>query len=291
MDDLETRELRHVIAVAENLHFSRAAAELHIAQPALTKSIRRIESRLGVQLFVRTSRSVSLTPAGRALLEHGRIALTAVTAAVDRARDAARSEHLRLVIKPGGDGNLLSGLLAAFAQTPFARPVDVLFSAGTDRHRHLVEDRADVALLYVPSDDTTGLEVRTLVVEDRLAVVSEGDALAGREHLTEADLHGLPMARWSGRDPDGTGPEVADLGELISLVRLGRAVTVLPRSLIAGELRGIATVPVVDAEPSRLAIGRRADDDRPVVHAFIAAAERSVRSSAGVGDGRAPVAE
>lgn len=65
MVELETRELEYVIALADELHFGRAAVRLSIAQPALSKAIRRIETRLGVQLFVRSSRHVELTPAGR----------------------------------------------------------------------------------------------------------------------------------------------------------------------------------------------------------------------------------
>jgi DNA-binding transcriptional LysR family regulator len=277
--DLETRELRYFVAVAEGLHFGRAAAVLHIAQPALTKAIQRIENRLGVQLFVRSSRSVSLTPAGRALLEHGRIALAANAAAVDRARQAASADHLRLVIKPGGDANLLSGMLAAFARTAEARPVDILFCAGGDRAQYLLADRADVALLYVPADDVTGLAVRTLLREDRVAVLAEGHPLAGRPHLLQQDLAGEALAQWAGRPPTGPGPVVADLPELISLVRLGRAVTVLPRSLIADRPRGITVVPVLDAGPSSIVIGRRADDDRVAVRAFVEAAARAVRES------------
>ena len=275
MDELETRELRYFIAVAESLHFGRAAAALHIAQPALTKTVQRLESRLGVQLFIRSSRSVSLTASGQALLEHGRIAVAATAAAADQARRAAQVEHLRLVIKPGGDGNLLSDLLAVFAQSPLARPVDVLFSAGSDRPAFLRDNRADVALLYVPSDDTTGLDVRTLLEEGRVAVLSNTHPLAGREHILEEDLLGQPLARWSGQETNSAGPEVADLAQLISLVRLGRTISVLPRSLVAGELQGISLVPVLDAEPSHLAIGRRPQDDRAVVQAFIAAAEQA----------------
>jgi NAD(P)-dependent dehydrogenase (short-subunit alcohol dehydrogenase family) len=82
------------------LHFGRAAARVAIAQPALSKSIQRIESRLRVQLFDRTSRSVALTPAGVALLEHGRHALNAMTIAVQNAQRAAGEEPLRFLIKP-----------------------------------------------------------------------------------------------------------------------------------------------------------------------------------------------
>src|ERR1700761_8830796 len=101
MVELETRELEYFIAVADELHFGRAAVRLSIAQPALSKAIRRIENRLGVTLFVPPSRPVELTPAGKALQEHGRHALNAVSAAVRHAQSAGGTgTHLRLVLKP-----------------------------------------------------------------------------------------------------------------------------------------------------------------------------------------------
>ncbi len=81
MAELETRELEYFVAVAEELHFGRAAASLAIAQPALSKAVRRLESRVGVKLLERSSRHVALTSVGQALLHHGRHALNAVGAA------------------------------------------------------------------------------------------------------------------------------------------------------------------------------------------------------------------
>jgi DNA-binding transcriptional LysR family regulator len=279
MDLLETRELRYFVAVAETLHFGRAAASLHIAQPALSKAVQRMEDRLGLRLLVRSSRSVTLTPAGQALLEHGRIALAAVAAAVDRARRVADGEHVRLVIKPGGDANLLSGLLAAYAQSPGARPVDILFSGSTDRTQYLRDHRADVALLYVPFDDTAGLNVRILRTEDRVAVLPAHHPLAGRSGVTHDDLAGEPLASWRGTALTGAGPEVGDLGELIPLVRLGRAVAILPRSLVSECPADVRLVPVTDAPPSHLAVAWRTDDRRESIAALIRAAVASARST------------
>ena len=272
MDELEVRELRYFVAVAEELHFGRAATTLAIAQPALSKTIGRIESRLRVQLFDRTSRSVALTPAGAALLEHGRHALNAMTVAVRNARRAAREEPVRLVIKPGGDANLLSGILAAYAGTPDARQVDILFSGPADRTAYLRDGRADVALLYAPFDDTTGLVVDTLHVEDRVAVLPERHRLATRAGIGLADLSEETFPRWPGVPSEGNGPEIADAAELVSLVRVGRVVAVLPRSLLTPVPAGIVCVPVPDAGPSRLVIARNANDNREHVVALMAAA-------------------
>ena len=87
---IELRQLRYFVAVAEELHFGRAAERLHMSQSPLSRAIRELERDLGLVLFLRTTRRVELTPAGRALLERGRRALAEVDLAIDDARRAAR---------------------------------------------------------------------------------------------------------------------------------------------------------------------------------------------------------
>ncbi len=280
MADLETRELEYFVAVAEELHFGRAATRLSIAQPALSKAIQRVETRLGVPLLTRSSRHVALTPAGEALLHHGRHALNAVSAAAEGARragDADGAEQLRLVIKPGGDANLLSGILAAYAGQPDARRVDVVFGGATDRADHLRDGRADVALLYAPFDDLAGLASETLLVEGRVAVLPRDHRLAARTELRLADLEGdtLPRwkgVRWTGVPDDGSGPEIADAAQMVQLILLGRIVAVLPRSLVEPVHAGLVCVPVIDAPTSRLVVAWPERDRRSLVASFVAAA-------------------
>src|SRR6266536_6523804 len=108
MNDLEARQLRYFVAVAEELHFGRAAGRLGMAQPPLSRAIRDLERHLGVRLLVRTTRQVALTPAGGVLLREARAALDAVEAAGRRARHAGRPEPgLRLALKADFDAGLL----------------------------------------------------------------------------------------------------------------------------------------------------------------------------------------
>jgi DNA-binding transcriptional LysR family regulator len=279
MVDLETRELDHFVAVAEELHFGRAAERLSIAQPALSKTIRRIEARLGVQLFVRSSRQVSLTPAGEALLRHGRHALNAVAAAAQAARRADDAQaQLRLVLKPGGDANLLSGILAEYAHRPHARRVDILFGGAADRADYLRDGRADVALLYAPFDDLTGLSYKELVVEGRAAIVPRGHRLASRSELRLADLEHETMPRWKGVPGDpavpgaGDGPEVVDMPQLIPLITIGRTIAILPLSLVGPVPPGLVCIPVTDAPDSRIVVAWSQLDRRPLVGSFVDAA-------------------
>lgn len=277
METLEVRELRYFVAVAELLHFGRAATRLRIAQPALSKTIQRIEARIGVDLFVRSSRSVALTPAGAALLAHGQYALNAVDVAVAHARSAAGPERLRLVMKPGGDAGMLSGLLAAHAEQPDAHPVEIVFAGGNDRSRTLRDGRADVGLLYAPFDDLAELATMTLHVEDRVAVLPESHALARRAHIRLVELQGETFPRWAGlAGGSADGPEISDLAELIPLVRIGRTVGVLPRSLVDPAPPEIACIPVEDAGSSSIVLAWAAHDHRPSVAGFVAAAATSI---------------
>jgi len=274
MTDLEVRELQYFLAVAEELHFRRAAERLRIAQPALSKSIQRLEARLGVRLFDRTNRRVLLTRAGEALFASGPHALSSMTAAAESAQRAGRGDdHLRLVFKPGGDGGLLSRILGAYAAAPGALDVDLLFSSGTERSDYLRDGRADVGLLYVPFDDLNGLLYETLLVEGRVAVLPLGHRLADRPRLRLSDLDGEVQPRWKGL-PSSTsrGPEVSDVSELGYLVSTGRAAAILPASLVQPVPEGTVSVPVEDAPTSRIVIAWAAHDTRPLVHSFVVAA-------------------
>ncbi|MFD2466301.1 LysR family transcriptional regulator [Amycolatopsis silviterrae] len=276
MAELETRELEYFLAVASELHFGRAAVRLSIAQPALSKAIQRIETRLGVPLFSRSSRHVELTAAGEALQEHGRHALNAVSAAARSARRAGES-HLRLVLKPGGDAGLLSGILAEYSRHPDAHQVDILFSGPADRNDFLLSGRADVGLLFVPFDDLTGLAHEPLHAEDRVAIVPSTHRLAQRETVRMSELAGETLPSWKGVPGiEGSGPEVADVVQLLHLVSLGRMVGVLPRSLVDQVPPGVLCVPLADAPPSQLVLAWNEQDRRPQVASFVTAALASV---------------
>jgi DNA-binding transcriptional LysR family regulator len=248
---METRELRYFVAVAEELHFGRAAQRLGIAQPPLSRAISRLERRLGVTLLSRTSRTVTLTEAGSVLLREGRAALAGVEAAERRTRRAAEGEPgLVLVTKAGASGELLAKLLDAYAAEPGSVPLEVLLCGPGEQERLLRDGRADVALLHRPFDSTTGFDTEELHTETQVVLLPAAHPLATRSSLTLAELAGLPLPRWPDREghyPDGPGPAVRDNTQLLQLITLGRAVAVLPESVRGHLHEGLTTVPVPDA--------------------------------------------
>ena len=280
MDRLETRELAYFVAVAEELHFGRAASRLGIAQPPLSRAVKQLERRLGVTLLDRGSRGVTLTPAGDVLLNEGRMALAAVAAAGRRAQRAGRGDPRRvLVMKPGGDGGLLPDILREYGADPDSIPVDVVCRFA-DRARLLRDGQADVGLLHLPHADVTGLDTEKLLVERQVAVLPRRHRLAGRTSLRMADLSGETLPRWPDTPADGAadGPAVQDAGQLMQLIALGHTIAVLPAS-VEVQLRGnLTAVAVVDAAPTTVVVAwPEASRSRPVasfVRAAVAVAGR-----------------
>jgi DNA-binding transcriptional LysR family regulator len=197
MDDVEVRELRYFIAVAEELNFTRAAERLGMAQPPLSVAIGKLERKLGVRLLERTSRRVTLTPAGAMLLEQGRIAVEALGAAFERTRRrAARLELLTLAVKPGSGTELLKKITQRCARDPELPGVRLLFGHRRGPADALRSGAADVAILRAPFD-RRGLDSEVLLTEPRVVVLPADHRLAGRRRLRRADLAGEPMPRWA----------------------------------------------------------------------------------------------
>lgn len=191
---MELRHLRYFVVLSEELHFGRAAARLHMAQPPLSQRIRDLERELGVELFHRGRGGVRLTEAGALLLEHTRPVLDGV----DRAREAMRrilpgtAGTLRAGIPPDTAPEVLRTIAARFA----AQAPDVLLElheVSTDEQiAQLREGTLDVGIVRHPSD-TVGLESGP-VLSRRLGVVLPAEhRLAGSELVRLRDLHGVPL--------------------------------------------------------------------------------------------------
>jgi DNA-binding transcriptional LysR family regulator len=271
MDRLETRELVYFLAVAEDLHFRRAAERLGIAQPPLSRAVTRLERRLGVRLLERTSQKVSLTAAGEVLLHEGRKALAAIEAAGRRAQRAGKPDpRLVLVMKAGGDAGLLPDILERYEDEPGAIPVDVVLCTSEDRAPMLRDGQADVGLLHRPHNDLSGLDTEDLLAERQVVVLPARHRLAGRVSVRLADLEGETMPRWPGTS--GDGPVVNDSGQLMQLVALGRLVAVLPESVLGQLRQDLVYVPVEDAQATTLVVAWPEQSRSLAVAGFVRAA-------------------
>jgi len=179
---VELRRFRYFVAVAEELHFRRAAERLHLAQPALSQQVKKLESELGVDLFHRTRRGVALTTAGAVFLEEARRVLRLADEAARAAQEAAS----------GAVGRLRVGLLADAVPATVPQAIvrfstrfpGVELTPETLSARRAIEDvragRLDVAIVALPAP-TTGLKTTCLGKEGTVAAVADRHPLSGRE--------------------------------------------------------------------------------------------------------------
>jgi DNA-binding transcriptional LysR family regulator len=290
VDDLETRELRYFVAVAEELHFGRAAARLGMSQPPLSRAIRQLELRIGAELFERTPRGVRLTTAGTVLLGEARPALAAMAAAGRRARRAGQpARRLALAVKAGADHEVLQAVLDEHGADPDALPVDVVFGEVHEQAALLRDGTADVALMHRTYDDLTGFDTADLRTEQQVAILPRSHPLAARSSLAVADvrdLPDLPAARWprvDGTYPDGPGPEVRSQSQLAQLVALGRTVIVIPRSSRTLQWPEHVAVPVLDAPLATTVVAWPAASTSPDVARFVRNAVHAVQDLLAVG--------
>jgi len=188
---MDFRRLTYFIAVAERLSFSKAAEELHVAQPAISQQIRALESKLGVQLFDRVGKRVSLTDAGRALLPHARQILAAVEAAENEIRERTRLTRgtASLGAPPTVSTHLLPDQLTRFKRKYPGLEV-TLRESGTETLLHLIEvgqlDLAIVAADRLPDM----VESASFMEEEYMLAVSAQHPLsrAGRKSVRLSDL-------------------------------------------------------------------------------------------------------
>ncbi|MFJ6393292.1 LysR family transcriptional regulator [Streptomyces sp. NPDC091972] len=280
MNDLEVRQLRCFVAVAEELHFGRAADRLSMTQPPLSRTIRSLERQLGVTLFERTTRQVELTGAGEVLLRDARTALEAVTAAAHRARHAgSASPRLRIALKADIDGGLLPQILDAYSTDPAALPPELVLGGFGAQPQALRDGLADVALVLRPVDER-GLDSEPLLTEPVLVAMAATDPLAARTRLCLADLAGRRLLDGAPADegptapsqPGGTAP-ASNLSEIFSLVETGSIVFFAPASVARRNPRpGVAYRPVSDLPNCTLAVAWPQEARSTAVAAFVRAA-------------------
>jgi DNA-binding transcriptional LysR family regulator len=247
--DLDLRKLRYFAALAEHLHFGRAAESLYIAQPVLSRQIRALEQELGCTLLERTTRSVQLTPSGAQLYEEARGLFTTIDSAVRRVREVDRGVE-RLVVG-FASGLRVSTALRAFAESRPEVEVELFQLKWWERELPLRDGRADVGYLRRPFDGT-GLRTVTVATEPKVACLPVTHRLAGSpaadRPLLEADLVGEPAIGAQVR-------RTASIEEKFELVASGHGIAVVPRGVAQVYSRpDLIYRQVMDAEPVEICV-------------------------------------
>jgi DNA-binding transcriptional LysR family regulator len=299
--DVHGRDLRYFVAVAHELHFTRAAERLFVSQPALSKQIRTLEKTLGTPLFERDHGGVRLTGAGAALLPHAERVLAdweAGRAAVEEARAAQRATLLVGMSTSPGRGGLLPAIRSRFTAGQPGRQVRLRQVSWDDPTAGLADAATDVAFVWLPLPDAGRYRWIVLAEEPRVVAMPGGHRLAGRDAVDFADLLDEPFLAlpasagplrdyWLATDARGgrppvIGAEIASPDETYEALAGGQGVCLLASGNAPSVTRGgIVTRPVRGLTPSQLALAWRKDDNRPLVCAYAQAARQATAGGTG----------
>lgn len=294
--DVHLRDLRYFLAVAEELHFTRAAERVYVSQPALSKQIRALERQLGVELFRRDRRGVALTAAGTALLPHARRVLEGweeAATVVERARAARRSTLVVGMSTSPGRGGLLPAIRSRFTAAHPDAAVRLRQVGWEDPTAGLAGGEADVAFVWLPLPDAGRYDWTVVAEEPRLVALPETHPLAARTDLTLADLADEPFLalppsagvlrdHWLALDerpggPPRVGAEIAGTEETYEALVAGLGICLVAAGnapLIT--LGGVTTRPVHGLSPSRYVLAWRTEDgSRPLVRGYAQACRRA----------------
>jgi DNA-binding transcriptional LysR family regulator len=289
---MELRHLRYFIAVAEELHFTRAAERLHIGQPPLSHAIQVLEGDVGARLFERSKRWVRLTEAGKLFLADARRILAMAEQAAETARRAERGEA----------GELRIGFTYSTPLTPlFAEVINryrqefplvtlTLHELATLRQLDAIGQRAlDLGFIRPPVlAIPPAIKVTALREDPLIAVLPSGHPLAAKPAIAIKELEDLPFVMYPPDAGTGIYPQIYELcraagfvpkigqtaGEastIIGLVAAGSGVTLLPASFDRIRMDGVCYRPIIDkAATTMLLLAQREGEHAPLVDAFVA---------------------
>ncbi|WAB81754.1 LysR family transcriptional regulator [Microcella daejeonensis] len=275
--DLDLRKLRYFVALARHQHFGRAAGELHIAQPVLSRQIRALEDDLGCALLLRTTRSVHLTPAGEQLAADALSLFSLADATVRRALQLDRgAQRIILAFAPGLQ---VSDAVRAHEARHPSIELELLRVDWWEQDAPLRDGRADAGFLRRPFDDG-GLDVASIGAERKVACLPLTHPLARRESLVVADLLAEPVL-------DTHARRTSSVEEKFELIASGHGIAMVPRSVARLYSRpDLVYRAVTDATLVETCLAIAADRREPEVRQFFALAATVLRRQA-----RARVAE
>ena len=282
---MELRHLRYFVAVAEERHFGKAAARLHIAQPPLSQAIKQLEAALGVELLTRTTRRVELTPAGRRYLDRARAVLASVDAAGAEAARIANGGIGQVAIGFTGSATyeLLPSLARVLRRDLPGIELDLKGEMLTpDQVSALLDETLDIGLLRPPVREPE-VDVRVLRREPLIAALPASHPLAERTTVRLADLRDEPFICYPSRHRSvvydavfdacqqaGFVPsvvqEVGETATLVSFVAGGLGVALVPASVRHLQITGSQYRPLAGTTREvELAVAVRAGDQSPHV--------------------------
>ena len=292
--------MRHFVAVAEELHFGRAAARLNMAQPPLSQSIKRLELALGFMLLERSNRRVELTPAGRIFLDEAKRTLAQAEGAVRLARQAAADELAELSV--GFVSSALYHVLPAALRRCRERFPTVrirLDEQPTDTQLDMLQKgQLDVGFVHPPLKGTGPLEVMPIYRDPIVAAIPLDNPLAKDDAIELAALAAedfilfpyrlgphlyrdiLSACRKAGFAPN-IAQEARLMHTILSLVATGMGVSLVPAGAKSMRIDGVAFLPIADA-PRELAwelvLAWRKSDHRKALSGFVEIVSASTRS-------------
>jgi len=283
---VELRHLRYFLAVAEELHFGRAAKRVHISQPPLSQQIRQLEEDLGIQLFYRTRRRVELTDAGRVFAGEVRLILEQVERATGMSQEATRGKLNRLVVacSPANSYFVVKIFTAFAARYPDARLV-VKSLVSFEQVEALRNNRIDVGFVSSPVDDES-LAVETILREPLVVALPTRHPLSHRRRITLRALSGdtmivFPLHMSPGRYQLITGMcrrsgislnilhEVDNLYTMLDLVAAGFGVCLMRASVQGMAHKGVVFRELLHSPFVETGVAFRRENTSPVVSQLI----------------------
>jgi DNA-binding transcriptional LysR family regulator len=286
---VELRQLRYFVAVAEELHFRRAAARLHISQPPLSQQISQLEDELGCRLLNRTRRSVELTPAGETFLRDARAMLGELESAVATARrvDAGQAGLLRVSFVGSALLSIVPGIIQRFRRGRPEVEIELRERSTLAQLRALSVGVVDVGLVRPPIEPDDALHTEVVMRERTVAAIPAGHPLARLARVPLKRLAAEPLVLFpreqapgfhdllTGRlAATGTSPHVVqyapEMLTIIGLVAAGIGVSPVPASVARLGLEGVTYRPLVGAPATELVAVTRANETSPLIEAFVA---------------------
>lgn len=282
---VELRTLRYFVAVAEELHFGRAATRLHMSQPPLSRAVKQLEAEVGAPLFDRSPTGVTLTPVGRVLLDEARALLGHADRVRVRVSAAAGTATITIGILGDGTDPGVSRLAAAYRRNHPGIDIRIRETDLGDPTCGLRAGLVDVALTRAPFDETA-LTVRALRADPVGALLRADDPLARRDGLRLAELSDRRWFRfpqgtdpvwqsyWNGGSPR-EGPVVRAVQECLQAVLWNGTVGLTP---LGHDLPAeLVVVPLTDMPPSRVVVALNEGDTNPLIRSFIETATSAYR--------------